>query len=110
MNEIKRSYQLYVYIRQEKKRTDALQYNCFHSSSGHEVINLFPCSTQLRMKFVLLINLKLLTIASSFLLNMAEHENVSANKDENANYCWTFSYLLAEKLSCSAHLSMKKVL
>ena len=49
------------------------------------------------------INLKLLTIANSFLLNIAEHENFSANKYENADYC-----LLAEKISCSAELSMKK--
>ena len=40
------------------------------------------------MKFVLLINLKLLTIAISFLLNIAEHENFSANEYKNANYCW----------------------
>ena len=44
--------------------------------TGHEVIKLFSCSTQLSMKFVLLINLKLLTIANSFLLNIAEHENI----------------------------------
>ena len=37
------------------------------------------------MKFVMLINLKLLTIANSFLLNLVEHENFSANKYENAN-------------------------
>ena len=36
------------------------------------------------MKFIRLINLKLLTIAISFLLNIAEHENFSANKYENA--------------------------
>ena len=36
------------------------------------------------MKFVLLVNLKLLTVANSFLLNLAEHIN-SANKYENAN-------------------------
>ena len=35
-------------------------------------------------------NLKLLTIANSFLLNIAEHENFSANKNENANYCCHF--------------------
>ena len=40
---------------------------------------------------------------------MIEHENVSANKYENANYL-AFSYLLAEKISCSTELSMKKVL
>ena len=38
------------------------------------------------MNFVLQINLKLLTIAIFFLKNIAEHENSSANKYENANY------------------------
>ena len=61
------------------------------------------------MKFLPLIVLKLLTIANSFLLNIAEHEIFSANKYENANYL-AFSYLFAEKISCSAELSMKKVL
>ena len=40
--------------------------------------------------FVLLINLKLLTIANSFLLNIAEHDIFSANKYENANFSWHF--------------------
>ena len=53
------------------------------------------------MKFVLLIYLKLLKIANSFLLNTAEHEiSLLINMK--------FSYLLAEKISCSAELSMKK--
>ena len=55
--------------------------------SGPEVIKLFSSSTQLSMKIVLLINLKLLTTANSFLVNIAENENFSANKYENANYC-----------------------
>ena len=38
----------------------------------------------------LLINLRLLTIENSFLLNIAEHENFSVKKYENANYCWHF--------------------
>ena len=29
-------------------------------------------------------------IANSFFLNIAEHEHFSANKYENANYCWHF--------------------
>ena len=57
---------------------------------GPEVIKLFSCSTQLSMKFVLLINPKLLITANSFLLNVAEHKNFSANKYQNANYCWHF--------------------
>ena len=55
-----------------------------------EVIKLFSYSTQLNMKFFLLINLKLLTTANFFLPNIAEYENFSANKYENANYCWHF--------------------
>ena len=44
----------------------------------------------LSMNFVLLINLKLLTIANSFLLNITEHVIFSANKYENANNSWHF--------------------
>ena len=44
----------------------------------------------------------------NFVKNIAEHENFSANKYENANYCWHFHiFLLAEKFSCLAELSMK---
>ena len=64
--------------------------NCTTINSGPKVIKLFSCSTQLSMKFFMLINLKLLTMPNSFLLNIAEHENVSANKYENANNCWHF--------------------
>ena len=51
-----------------------------------------------------------ITNNSKFFLDIpvAEHENFSANKYENANFA--FSYLLAEKFSCSAEMSMKKVL
>ena len=47
-------------------------------------------------KFVLLINLvKLQTIAYYFLLYIAEHENFSANKYENANYCCIEIFMLS---------------
>ena len=61
---------------------------------GPEIIKRFSCSTQLSMKFVLLINLTWLTFANSSLLNIAEHESFSANKYENANYCWHFHIYL----------------
>ena len=35
-------------------------------------------------------NLKLQTIENYLLFNIAEHENFSANKYENANHCWHF--------------------
>ena len=53
-------------------------------------INFFFCSFQLSIKFVQLLNFKSLSIANSFLLNIAEHENFSDNKYENANYWWHF--------------------
>ena len=40
----------------------------------------------LRLKFSLLINLKLLTTASSCLINIAEHEVFSGNKYESVTY------------------------
>ena len=41
-------------------------------------------------EIVLLINLELLAVANSFLVNIAEHENFSASKYINANCCWHF--------------------
>ena len=65
------------------------------------------------MRLALLITLKLLTIANSFLLNRAAREYFFANKYKNVNYdqlLLAFSYLLVEKISCSVELSMNKVL
>ena len=70
------------------------------------------------MKFLMLINLKLLTIANSFLLNIAEHEpalvaQLDAPSDwrpGGRGFLFAFSYLLAEKISCSAEMIMKNVL
>ena len=55
------------------------------------------------MKFVLLINLKLLTIsiANAFLLNIAEHEIFSANKYENANFVGIFIFISWENFMLS---------
>ena len=55
-------------------------------SPGPEVIKLFSCSTQLSMKFYLLINSKLLISTVVFLLSLAEYEIFSAYEYENANY------------------------
>ena len=52
------------------------------------------------MKLVPLINIKYLTTANSFVLNIAEHENYSANKYENANYAnsWHFHIITKTRL------------
>ena len=54
------------------------------------------------MKLVLLVNLKLLIIANYFLLNEAEHQNLSAGKYENANYCWHFHIYWQRKFHAHA--------
>ena len=57
--------------------------------SAH-LLSLVRALLRLSMNFVPLINLKLLTIANSFLLNTAEHDIFPANKYENANFSWHF--------------------
>ena len=73
-----------------------------------EVIKLFSCSTELSMKLVLLIKLKLLTITNSFLLNIAEHETFSTNKYENANYIWHFHIYKQRKFHAQLSWAWKK--
>ena len=71
----------------------------------------FSCSAQLIMKVVLLINLKLLTLVNSFLLNIPKPENFSAKKYKNeCHLLLAFSNSLAEKISCAVELCMKKSL
>ena len=64
---------------------------------GPEVIKLFSCSTQLSMKFALLINLKLLTIANSFLLNIAEHEKSLLINMKMPNFVGIFIFISRQK-------------
>ena len=68
--------------------------------NGTEIIKLSLCSTQLNMKFVLLIILILQATANSFLLNidLAEHENFF-------NYCWHFHIYLQRKFHAQLSLA-----
>ena len=59
------------------------------------------------MKFVMLLNLKLLTIANSFLLNIAEHENFSDNM-KMLPFVGIFIFISRENFMLK--LSMKNVL
>ena len=61
------------------------------------------------MKFVLLIILKLLTTANSFLLNIAEYEISLLINIKMSAFIGTFLFI-AERISCSAELSMKKAI
>ena len=67
----------------EHENFSANKYENANYWSGPEVIKFFSCSTQLSMKFVLLINLNLQTRPNSFLLNIAENGNFSANEHEH---------------------------
>ena len=53
------------------------------------------------MKFILLINLKLLTVANPFLLNVAEHENVSAINMKMPSIVGIFIFISRENFMLS---------
>ena len=60
--------------------------------SGFEVIKLFSCSTQLSMKFFLLINVKMPTIVGILTFMSRKNSILSLPEPENADFL-IFSYL-----------------
>ena len=76
--------------------------------TGPEVIKLFPCSTQLSTRFILLINVKMPTIVG--ILTFISMINSTSEKLKVINFsiCRYFSFY--EQLKFLAQLSMKKVL
>ena len=79
-----------------------------HWNSGHEVIKIILCSTQLSTKFSLLINVKMPTFVG--ILTFVNRKNSILGSSEPEK-CWIFllfSYLWAFKISCSPELSKKK--
>ena len=59
--------------------------------SGLEVIKLFSYSTQLSMKFILLINIKIAKINETLRFKSSKLIIHPANKCLNANNCWHFN-------------------
>ena len=57
----------------------------FHKAPGAEVIKLFSCSTQLSMKFKMLINIEIAKIYGIFRFNSLKPVIYPANKYQNAN-------------------------
>ena len=76
--------------------------------TGPEVIKLFPHSTQLSSKFILLINVKMPTIVG--ILTFISMINTTSERLTARNFfiCRYFSFY--EQLKFRAQLSMKKVL
>ena len=54
--------------------------------SGFEVIKLFSCSTQLSMKFFLLINVKMPTIVGILTFMSRKNSILSLSEPENAEF------------------------
>ena len=78
---------------------------------GPEVIKFFSCSTQLSMKFFLLVNVKMPTIVGIGILTFMSGKNSipGLSQPKKPNFL-IFLYLGAFKISCSTGLSMEKVL
>ena len=72
-------------------------------SSGPEVIKLFSCSTQLSKKFILLINVKMPTIAGILTFISMINTTSESLKARNFSICWYFSFY--ERLKFRAQLS-----
>ena len=68
-----------------------------------EVIKPFPCSTQLNMKFILLINVKMPTIVGILIFISMINTTSERLKARNFFVCWYFSFY--EQLKFCAQLS-----
>ena len=72
-------------------------------SSGPEIIKVFPCSTQLSMKFIQLINVKMPTIVGILTFISMIHTTSERLKARNFFICRYLSFY--EQLKLSAYLS-----
>ena len=75
----------------------------YRTRTGPEVIKLFPCSTQLSTKFILLINVKMPTIVSILTFNSMINTTSKRLKARNFFVCRYFSFY--EQLKFRAQLS-----
>ena len=74
-----------------KGNTTAMQFriiSCCYGPSGPEAIKLFKCSTQLSMKFFLLINIKMPTIVGILILISRRNFMLSSALQEKSLNCW----------------------
>ena len=72
-------------------------------SLGPEVIKLFSCSTQLSMKFILLINVKMPTVVGILTFISVINTTSERLKARNFFICWYFSFY--EQLKFHAQMS-----
>ena len=79
----------------------------FKSTPDPEVIKLFQCSTQLSMKFFLLINVKMPTTVGILTFMSQKNSIIILSEPGKKLIFLIFFYLSAFKISCSAELSMK---
>ena len=78
-------------------------------SPGPEIVKLFSCSTQLSMKFFLLINVKMPTIVGILTFMSGKNSLLSLSEPKKPT-ALIFFIPMSIKILCSAKLSMKKVL
>ena len=70
----------------------------------------FLCSTQLSLKFFLLINVKMPTVVGILTCICGKNNILSLTKHKKAEFLDIFILMSIFKMSCSVELSMKKVL
>ena len=82
----------------------------FWWSSGPEDIKKFSCSTQVSMKFFLLINVKMPTTDGILTFMRRKNSILGLSEPETKLHFFVFLYIWAFKISCSAEVRMEKVL
>ena len=100
---------IHMYITQYRLLFKGLKgqlYKRMNVCPGPEVIKLFPCSTQLSMKFFLLINVKMPTIVGSLTFMSWRNSIINLSEPGKKLIFLIFFYLFAFKISCSAEFSM----
>ena len=81
-----------------------------NAKPGPEVIKLFSCSTQLSMKFFLLINVKMPTIVGILTFMNGKNSILGLSEPKKKPNFLIFYPYEHFKILCSTELSMKKVL
>ena len=88
---------------ERKKQQGYISSKCQENMSGSEVIKLFSCSTQLNIKFILLINVKMPTIVG--ILTFVSMINTTSERLKTRNFFICRYFSVYEQLKFCAQLS-----
>ena len=87
-------------------QTEKAEISLQENQAPTEVIKLFPCSTQLSTKFILLTNVKMQTTVD--ILTFIRRINTRSERFKARKFFICLYFFISSWISCSVKLSMKK--